>query len=155
MKLSATTLISRNPDDVFAYLANRTNLPQWAEEVGSVRKLTKESVGEGSRFRIEGKLAGRVLPSVYEITCYEAPLRLGGHNSGLLAFDESYELEPSAEGTLVRQSADVRLEGHFLFLAPLLRLVLSSQLRRDFKNLKRVLEGMPAAGPAGSEAAAD
>jgi carbon monoxide dehydrogenase subunit G len=155
VKLSAATTIRRAPDDVFAYLANRTNLPEWALGVGSVRKLTKGAVDAGARFRIEGKLAGRVLPSVYEITEYEPGSRLSGRNTGLMSFTETYELAAAPEGTEVRQQAEVKLGGHMLFLSPLLRLALASQLKKDFANLKRVLEGMPVAAPAGSQAAAD
>jgi hypothetical protein len=154
MRLTAQTKINRAPEDVFAYLANRTNLPQWSQGVGSVRKLTKEAVGAGSRFRIEAKGMGRLLPSVYEITAYEAPAMLAGKNTGLLSFVETFELAKAGVATEVVQSAEVALGTRVLFLAPLLRLALGSQLRKDLETLKRVLEALPVAAP-GSEPAAE
>lgn len=144
MKLSAKTTIRRTPEDVFAYLANRTNLPEWATGVANARKVTKGAVAVGSRFRIDGKLAGKVIPSAYEITEYEPAGRLSGKNTGLLSFRETYELSPTREGTEICQSAEVELTGHLLFLSPLLRMALASQLRKDFERLKRVLEAAPA-----------
>lgn len=145
MKLTARTTIRRTPDDVFAYLANRTNLPQWSQGVASARRLTKEAVGVGSRFRIEGKAIGKLLPSVYEITAYQPSSLLAGKNTGLLTFTETYEVVATAEGAAITQVAEVALGTKALFLAPLLRLALASQLKKDFESLKRVLEATPAA----------
>lgn len=146
MKLSTKITVKRTPEDVFAFLANRTNLPQWATSVASARKVSKEGAGPGAKFRIEGRLAGRMLPSAYEITDYEPPRRLAGRGTGLLSFTETYELTPATGGTQVRQSARVELPGNAFLAGPLLRWLLSSQLKKDFQNLKRVLESeaMPA-----------
>jgi hypothetical protein len=154
MKLTVSTVIRRSPEAVFAYLADRTNLTEWTSGVSSSRKVTQGAVGPGSKFRIEGKLAGRAFPSAYEITAYESPSLLTGRNTGLLCFTETFTLVPATEGAEVTQTADVELGGHFLFLAPLLRLALMSQLKKDFATLKRVLEGMPA-GVGATETAAE
>jgi carbon monoxide dehydrogenase subunit G len=154
MKLTVSTVIRRSPEAVFAYLADRTNLPEWTSGVSSCRKVTQGAVGPGAKFRIEGKLAGRAFPSAYEITAYEPPARLSGRNTGLLTFHETFSLVPTAQGAEVTQTADLELGGHFFFLAPLLRLALMSQLRKDLATLKRVLEGVPAAATA-SEAASE
>jgi uncharacterized protein YndB with AHSA1/START domain len=154
MKLTVSTVIRRSPEAVFAYLADRTNLTEWTSGVSSSRKVTQGAVGPGSKFRIEGKLAGRVFPSAYEITGYESPSLLTGRNTGVLSFTETFTLVPAADGAEVTQTAEVALGGHFLFLAPILRLALLSQLKKDFATLKRVLEGMPA-GAGATETAAE
>jgi hypothetical protein len=66
-------------------------------------------------------------------------------NIGLLGFSETYELVPTPLGTEIRHSAEVRLEALAVLLAPVLRMALGSQLKRDFQALKKVLESTPAA----------
>ncbi|HEY7270864.1 MAG TPA: SRPBCC family protein [Dehalococcoidia bacterium] len=155
MQLTASVAILRGQDDVFAYLASRTNLPEWSSGVGAVKKVTKGVVGAGTRFRIENKIGGRMLASTYEITAFDAPASISGRNTGLLSFDETFDLLAVQDGTEVTQRAEVTIGGHFLFLAPLLKLMLTSQIKKDLAGLKRVLEGQAVNAGAESQAGAE
>jgi hypothetical protein len=146
MRLGARISISRRPEDVFAFLANRTNLPQWAAGVGSVSRTNEGAPGVGAKFKVEGRALGRAFPSVYEVTEYGPPSRLSGCNTGLLSFAETFELHGAAGSTVVIHAVEVGLSRSLIIVEPLLRLTLSSQLKKDLASLKRVLEAMPEPG---------
>ena len=62
VKVDYDVLIRRAPEDVFAYVTQVEQIPEWQRE-GGVKKVTKSAEGPlavGSRFRMDRESRGRM-----------------------------------------------------------------------------------------------
>jgi len=76
-------------------------------------------VGLGARYRLGVRMRGKVAPMEYRITTYEPSRRvvLTGEGSGVSAVDE-IRFEPTASGTRIDYTADIRLGGWMRLVEP-------------------------------------
>lgn len=123
--------IARTPEDVFAYLTDASNVPNWQSGVRSA--TLRDGRIEESR-----SLFGRELHTTLEIVEQEAPrlFTLRAAKSPV-PFRVRHELEPAAEGTRLTVTAEADTHG---FASGLLRRRAEKQFRRDFERLKQILE---------------
>jgi len=89
--------IQRPIEEVFAYLADFTNIPEWNYYVRQVRQLTAGPVAVGTRY----EQVRRTDRQCYEVTVLRAPrtvavTTVGGERP---AFHRQFELEPNGRGT--------------------------------------------------------
>jgi carbon monoxide dehydrogenase subunit G len=126
--------IARPPEDVWAYLTDVSNLPQWQSGVHAARR-------EGSKIHESRHMLGRELATTLEIEEENAP-----HVFALRALDSPvpftvrHELEPSGGGTrltVVGEGDSGMLPG---FAAGIMARRAEKQFRKDFERLKRLLE---------------
>lgn len=106
--VTVTVFIPAPPDDVFAYVADTRNDPEWCPNVGEVAQIEGEGVERGARFRFVQTVTtrGRTLDSdvVAEIT------ELGDRSIAWRVVDRFQEREihldvvPEGEGSRVRQT---------------------------------------------------
>jgi hypothetical protein len=68
MRIEESVEINRPPEQVFEYVANPENLPEWTGTVIETRKDTPRPLLEGSTFTSVGKFLGRKIESPFEIT---------------------------------------------------------------------------------------
>jgi carbon monoxide dehydrogenase subunit G len=126
--------IARPPEDVWAYLTDVSNLPQWQSGVHS-------AVREGSQIRESRHMLGRELQTTLEIEEEDAPrvFALRALNSPV-PFTVRHELEPSGGGTRLTVTGEGdpgMLPG---FAAGIMARRAEKQFRKDFERLKRLLE---------------
>jgi carbon monoxide dehydrogenase subunit G len=141
MRIRTEIHISRQPEDVFDFLTDFTNLTRWAQGVRQAQRLTQDLDDVvGAKYRITGGVVFYKLDNTYEVTACARPQRFAGRNEGLINFEEVYELTPRDGGTHISQTADVTLPGPAGLLTPIVRLMLGGQLAGDFKRLKKLLE---------------
>lgn len=141
MRIEESVEINRPLDEVYEYVANPENLPEWT---GTVIETHKETPGphlEGSTFTSVGKFLGRRVESPFEVTVHESP-RLHSHKSTGGPFPSEWTLtfEKVAGGTRYTQVAEGEPGGFFGLVEPLLERVGRRQLRTDLENLKDLLE---------------
>jgi uncharacterized protein YndB with AHSA1/START domain len=169
-RVELETEIRRSAQEVFDYLANVENNPEWASEFAKVEKETDGDVGQGSVFRIwlkpptslKGVLTGneearsKRPPSETTLAWaeYEPPHRLVAQSpplkrgAGTILTTQTFNVEEIAAGeTRVRVSwdrevRDVPLER---IAAPLIAKLIPREIRkaqtRSLQRLKAVLEG--------------
>jgi carbon monoxide dehydrogenase subunit G len=132
MRAELTIEIAREPEDVFAYLTDVSNLPAWQAGVKSATR--RDGRVEESR-----SLFGKELRTTLEIVEQEAPrvFTLRALDSPV-PFTVRHELEPAGGGTRLTVTADGDVPG---FAAGLLARRAERQFRTDFARLKRILEG--------------
>ena len=140
LTITASTTINRPVEVVFSYLTDLEKLPQWAAGVLESQQTSPGPRAVGTTYRIVGKVMGRRVPSTYTVTQFEAPSKFGGQNSGLLSFEETYSFEALGGGTRLTQMAQVRPQGIFKLLAPVMSGALQKQLDGDLARMKRLLE---------------
>jgi carbon monoxide dehydrogenase subunit G len=140
MRIRTQIQIQCQPEAVFDFLTDFTNLSRWAQGVRQATPLSGDICDVGARYRIVGGAMFYKLDNTYEVTAHARPQRFAGRNEGLINFDEVYELTARDGGTHVSQTADVTLPGAAGLLSPIVRMMLGGQLAADFKRLKKLLE---------------
>jgi hypothetical protein len=141
--------IKRSSEDVFAFLSDFSNDPQWRANVVEMRAIGVESElgGIWSRQVEVRKVPRRMVETVAIITSFEFPRRLTVQRaSGPIRPAATYELEEHSGETLLRFRLDVSLTGMSILLRPLVALFLARIVRPsldpDFGRLKEILENM-------------
>jgi uncharacterized protein YndB with AHSA1/START domain len=132
-------VIERPPSDVFAFLANPENDPQWRRGVIELRHESGEGVGARYAQKVSGP-GGRRIAADIEITEYE-PDRLIAFRttSGPVRPSGRYTLTPEGAGTRVRFELEAGAKGLKRLLAPMVQKTMSSEVQA-LDRLKQVLE---------------
>jgi carbon monoxide dehydrogenase subunit G len=126
--------IERTPEEVYAYLTDVSNLPEWQSGVHAARRA-------GTKIHESRHMLGRELHTTLEVE-EEEPPRL----FVLRALDSPvpvtvrHELQPSGGGTkltVVGEGDAGLLPG---FAAGIMARRAEKQFRKDFERLKRLLE---------------
>ena len=139
-RFATTVEIARPPEEVFAYLADVSKLPEW--QASLVRASADGEVRVGTRIRERRTFMGREPDTELEVTVYEPPRRFDLRSrGGPVSFDIRHVLEPAEDGTRVHAEVDFKL-GAMIRLAarPLLKPA-EREFHDDFERLKRTIEG--------------
>jgi uncharacterized membrane protein len=133
--------IGRPPADVFTYLTDLANLPEWQGSVVEVRRDDDGPLRTGARFTEVRRLAGRRLESTVEVVTLdpdrELTLRaIAGPAPGTVR----HVLEPDSEGTRLRIVGELAGGGLRGLAGPLLERAARREVENDLRRLKRLLE---------------
>jgi uncharacterized protein YndB with AHSA1/START domain len=143
MRVEESVEIDRPPEEVFDYVANPENLPEWSGIVLEVQKEVQGELREGERFTTVAKFLGRRFETPMEVTVHDPPRRHTDRSTGG-PFPQEYTfiLEGTAGGgTRLTQVAEGEPPGGFFRLVgPLLQRAGSRQFRADLATLKDILE---------------
>jgi uncharacterized protein YndB with AHSA1/START domain len=144
VRYEESVTLARAPEEVFAYLADVANLPEWQPSVLEAHLEPEPAgpLGPGSRIAEVRSFLGRRVASTLEVTAHEPPSRLDlAVVEGPVTFRVSHRLERTDDGgTHVTISGEGRASGPLRFAGPLLRGVVERQAREDLVRLKQVLE---------------
>ena len=141
VKADHTVVIERPREEVFEYLTNVDNLPEWQSSVLEARKTTEGPVGTGTSFTEVRKFLGRRLESRLEVTEYEPPERFVLRVvEGPVPFDVRHTLRSANGGTALEVSIEGDPGGFFKVAAPLVAMQGKRQLESDFGAMKTLLE---------------
>jgi uncharacterized protein YndB with AHSA1/START domain len=140
MQFTNTIRIERPAAEVFAYLADLENLPQWNYAIGETRKTSDGPVGVGSRY-----LQVRTIPDhseeALEVTGFEPDRRLTIRGDlGPFHGDVSYKLDPAQGGTILTNTMDLKASGAVRGIAPLASIRVKAAVATNLNALKRLLE---------------
>ena len=132
--------IARPPADVFAFLADGTNDPQWRPAVADVAH--ESGTGLGARYRqgMKGPM-GRRVPADFEVTEHEPPRALAFQvTAGPVRPRGRYDLAPEGAGTRVRFHLECELSGpKKLMMSRPVQKSMDGEVR-NLERLKQVLE---------------
>lgn len=140
MHLENTLTIRRSPEEVFEYLADFENVPNWNYAIVETRKTSEGPVGVGATYR-----QTRSIPSpaeeTFTVTEFEPDHRLAirgdlGPFQGTL----TYELDGVAGGTQLTNRADLEGKGLAKVAAPLLGGRVGDAVAANLQKLKEILE---------------
>ena len=135
--------VDRPPQEVFAYLEDAENNPKWIPNMRSCRWTTPAPVGIGSKYEQKSEFLGRQIHTRFEVT---------EHHPGRLVTIESRAgssfpikvtriVEARAGGgSNVTEEVEGDPSGFYAIATPLLRAMVVRNIRRDYRNLKRILE---------------
>jgi uncharacterized protein YndB with AHSA1/START domain len=146
-KVAATIRIARSVEDVYAYTSTYGTWPEWRGGVSESEQLTDGPVGVGTRIRGGGKLLGRPVGIVIEVTELEPGSRLAYRGaSGPLRTHNVVTFESMADGTQVTWTDEVELRGIFGLLEPLMGRMVRRGYESDLGRLKAILEAQTPKG---------
>jgi carbon monoxide dehydrogenase subunit G len=141
MRYELAVETARPPAEVYAFLADPSNLPTWQEDVEEVRDTTGAPLPTGATFTEVRTFMGKRLESLLEVIASEPGREFSLRTvSGPVRVSIRHLLEPSGAGTLVRLEAEADA-GKLLGLGgPLVRRAAERRARADFERLRTVLE---------------
>ncbi len=144
----ASIVIKRPIEEVFEYLTDARNNPQWDYGVLEVRQTPESPVGIGTRItEVRKFLGGRKFESESEVVQYEPHTKFTVKNTKPFPVKMSLIFESTAEGTKVSLKLEAQ-PGGFMGMAESL---IAPYLRRSGEsklgNLKDLLENQAVATP--------
>jgi uncharacterized protein YndB with AHSA1/START domain len=127
--------IGRPPGDVFAFLADGENDPQWRPGVADVKHQSGEGTGAVFRQGVKGPMGKRV-DADYRLTEYEPDSTLAFEViAGPVRPHGRYELSPDGSGTRVRFTLECELSGAKKLM---MRRSVQKSMRDEVGNLERL-----------------
>ena len=142
MRVEEIVEIDRPLEEVFSYVTNPENLPEWSNLVLEVRMETEGDLQQGDRFTTVAKFLGRRFETPFEVTEHEPHRRHSDRSKGG-PFEQvyTYALEEIGEGrTRLTYVAEGEPGGFFRLAGPLLERAGKRQFRADLHSLKDMLE---------------
>ena len=134
-----TIEIDRPPEDVFAYLTDVSNLPEWQSSARSAEADGK--VRKGARIHERRTFMGRYVKTEVEVTGYEFPdlfdLRSRG---GPVSYEIHHELKRAGAATRLHVRAEVKIGAMMRIAAQGPLKMAEREFRSDFERLKQILE---------------
>lgn len=133
--------INRPVEEVFAYVVDLQNGPEWQSGLLEVRQVTQGSPGVGSQYVAVRKVMGRKLEGVVEIVAYEPNKKaVIKSDSGTVPFEESYLFEPTTEGTRITTVTKLHTSGFMGLAGPMIAGTLKREMDTAYGDLKDLLE---------------
>ena len=149
VKNEMSIIIKRPIEEVFAFVSDLKNGPQWQTGLFEVRQITKDPIGLGSQFASVRKFLGRKLEADVEIVTYEPNHKLVIKSpSATVPFEESFLFETVADGTKVTTQVELHPSGFMGLAEPMILGSLKREMESTFGDLKVLLENQLSAATA-------
>jgi hypothetical protein len=104
-----------SPDRVFAFVADLANLPRWQSGIVSAEMTSPPPAGSGSTAHVVRELMGQRIAVDVTVTDFQPGRRLGLRSAASgIGIDAALELEPAAEGSLVRFAMEITAQNVFM-----------------------------------------
>jgi uncharacterized protein YndB with AHSA1/START domain len=133
-------MISRPIEDVFGFLADFENVPEWNYAIVETRKVSEEPVGVGTIYR-QVRSVPRRSEERFEVTAFDPPhyLEIRGQ-LGPFPSRLSYALDAVPEGTRVTNSVELELRGPGRLLGPVAVPRVRDAVGANLRKLKELLD---------------
>lgn len=142
MRVEESVEIDRPLQEVFNYVSDVGNYPEWMAHALEVRKDTAGPPQQSDSFVVAIKSVGRRFETPYERTSYEADRRYTDRAVGGPIPNQQWhsDFQEVPGGTRFTRAVDVESGGLLKLLQPLQKRAAERQLRKDLKTLKGVVE---------------
>lgn len=143
MRAEESIDIKRSLGDVFNYVSDVGNYPEWMAHVLEVVQETPGAPQESDRFIVAIKSVGRRFETPYEMTTYEAG---GGYTDQAVGgpvpdqqWHATFQEVPG--GTRVTRAVDAHLNGLLKLLEPVQKWAAERQLRKEPADAEELVGG--------------
>jgi len=142
-RMSETVSISKPPGDVFRFVADLRNFPEWRANLASSAVVSETWTDVGARCDEQIQMGPRKIPASCEITTFSAGRRFSFRAvSPGLVYDGNVVVEPEAGGSTFTLSGEVRLSGPLRLLQPVIRARMRDGVRREAAAVKARVEAL-------------
>jgi uncharacterized protein YndB with AHSA1/START domain len=139
-EFTTSVRVARPVDEVFAYVADPRNFPDWNSAVQSVAG-PRDAPGAGMRYVMRRQLPGGGATNELEIVAHDPPGTFAIRTtSGPTPFAYRYRFEPVDGGTRITLEAEVELTGLAAISGPLAARVVKRGVDANFAALRSILE---------------
>jgi hypothetical protein len=139
VRVEHTLLVERPPGDVFAYLTEPANLPEW--QVGVLETRCDGPLRLGATLTELRKFLGMRIESTLEVTEHAPSERFSLRVvSGPVPIEVRHHLTPANGGTRIDVVLEGEPEGFFEVAEPIFERAVRRELELDFATLKDLLE---------------
>ena len=136
MRFDLEVTIDRAVADVFAYVSDVRNLPQWQESADAA-----EWIDEGTRFSERRSFLGRTAKLELEVDAREENRRFDVRSvSGPVRFEIRHSFAEAGNGTRLSVTAEAKLGGALRFAGRMAQGQAERQFHSDLQRLKNILE---------------
>ncbi len=141
IKNEISILFHRPVAEVFDFISDFRNGPQWQSGLMGVGRLTDGPLGVGTRFTSVRKAMGRKMESGIEYEAFELNKKLVLKSySGSSPFKQTFLFEKEGEGTRLNSLFELELGGLMNLAEPLVAPRIRCEMKADFDNLKEIIE---------------
>src|SRR5215218_2506460 len=142
MRVEESIEINRPLEEVFNYVSDVGNYPEWMAHALEVRKDTAGPPQQGDRFTLAIESVGRRFETPYERSTYVANRQYTDRAVGGPVPNQWWEstFQEVPGGTRLTRAVDAVSGGLLELLEPLQKRAAERQLGKDLKTLKDVLE---------------
>ncbi len=145
VSINTSTVISMPVQEVFEYVANFENAPQWQAGVVKSHKATDGKIRVGTRFDEEVRIVAWKAKTVCMITGLDAGKSFTfALTSGPVDCQGTFTFEHTAVGTLVSIRATAEMKGIWKLLTPLFSMDAKGGARKELVRMKKALESRAA-----------
>jgi uncharacterized protein YndB with AHSA1/START domain len=133
--------IARSPEEVFDYLTDGRNRPEWDVTVISERLTSPEPVRAGSTIHTRMRMMGREVDFDWRVIEFEPPLRMAiVSTAGLLPTSLTIDFSTSGSLCHVRATIDGRPTGMLRIVEPMIVETVRSTLADGLARARALLE---------------
>jgi uncharacterized membrane protein len=141
VKTEKIITIKRPIEEVFDYVSNLENGPEWQSGLEEVRCITDGPLGVGTHFTSVRKFMGRRLEAELELVTYDLNKEIAFKSiSGAAPFEQSIFFGTTAEGARLTTVLEMQTGGLMGLAEPLIASGVKRELEADFTKLKDMLE---------------
>lgn len=137
--VEAQATVDRPIEEVYDFLADATNDPQWCPPVEDCRR-TGSSPDGTVRYEATVKPGPKRMTNTFEISTPQRPDRIEWRGSNDMAdFDGHYELSRTSDGTNVRMVSNLDVHGPMRLLSAVIAIMSRRNADEQFERLKDIL----------------
>jgi uncharacterized membrane protein len=141
IRVETSVHIDRPSDEVFAFISNFENNPQWQSGQIEARFTSDGPLRVGSTYDQVAKFLGRRIISTFEVLEYEPGRRVkASSTSGSFPITFTRMVEPAGDGADVSAVIEGDSSGFFKLAEPLLARMVQRSVDTDYRNLKNIME---------------
>jgi uncharacterized protein YndB with AHSA1/START domain len=141
--VTVSTTINRPVDQVFGFIANMENEPQWHTDALEVKRLSEGEAGKGTTYHVHFRPSS-MGPSegTVEVVEFEPGRRIVGRSDlGKMQPTLTHVFEAANDGTRVSRRIQIETSGvMMLLMKPMMTMMVRRRNIEFLANLKRVLE---------------
>lgn len=141
LKVESSVDIKRPVEDVFAYVADPSNVAEWSSIYFEAKLEGSGPMRVGSRIKSASRFLGRRIDMTGEVTEYERNRKFSIRaDSGPAHGSTVYRLEPTEQGTRLHFKMEGEAPGLFKLADPVLSGLVKRHYDADLASLKELLE---------------
>jgi uncharacterized protein YndB with AHSA1/START domain len=140
-RIEESVVIKRPVDQVFAYVTNIKNLPQWESAILEAEQTSPGQMGIGTTFRGANRAMGRRMVWTSKVTEYEPNKKWGETiSSGSTLIEEHLSFDPVDGGTKFTLVFNIQVGGFLKLFSPMVVSSMRKETKKSLGNLKNILE---------------
>jgi len=134
-------VIARPVQEVFAYVTDFQNCPEWNSKCAGACRNTDGRIGTGSVFTLSARVIGQRIDSTITIGEFVDNQRFTFHGRmGPIPFESEYRFVPLGSSTHLFYKGRMEPEGYLRLMAPVVALGVQREAPALYGRLKQILE---------------